>query len=45
MVVGFYVHENMNFVATERKDRAEIERSATFEVDVDAGAIAGAYEE
>ncbi|EME83802.1 uncharacterized protein MYCFIDRAFT_53776 [Pseudocercospora fijiensis CIRAD86] len=44
-VVGFYVHENMNFVATERKDLGEGGGEVVFEGEVDAGAIAGAYEE
>lgn len=44
MVVGFYVHENMNFVVTKRKE-ASSDPVMSFGLDVDAGAIAGAYEE
>ncbi|KAI5361822.1 Putative cytochrome P450 [Septoria linicola] len=44
MVVGFYVHHNMNFVVTERKDVAgQAEPGQDFAVD--AGAIDGAPEE
>lgn len=43
MVVGFYVHENMNFVVSERKE--EVGAVVNAGLNVDAGAIAGAYEE
>ncbi|CAK4030672.1 related to pisatin demethylase (cytochrome P450) [Lecanosticta acicola] len=41
-VVGFYIHDNMNFVVSERREDA----ARGFETDTafDAGAIAGAYE-
>lgn len=44
MVVGFYVHDNMNFVVTERQ--GELSKDVPlYQEQFDAGAIAGAYEE
>lgn len=44
MVVGFYVHDNMNFVVTERQE--ELAKDSTpYQEHFDAGAIAGAYDE
>lgn len=44
MVVGFYVHENMNFVITERQ--GEFNKDIPlYHSEFDAGAIAGAYED
>ena len=45
MVVGFYVHENMNFVVSERKENAAEEDLLNHASNMDAGAIAGAQEE
>lgn len=46
MVVGFYVHTDMNFIITERKDD---EKSAIAHlndsVKLEANALPGAYEE
>lgn len=46
MVVGFYVHTDMNFVVTERRDLSEKVDSVMAEsFRFDAGALAGAQEE
>lgn len=45
MVVGFYVHENMNFVISERKESTSNDSMINAGINIDAGAIAGAYEE
>lgn len=45
MVVGFYVHKNMDFVITERKEASSNDVVMNAGLAVDAGAIAGAYEE
>lgn len=42
MVVGFYVHTDMNFVVTERREKAD---QADSDVKFEAHALAGAYEE
>lgn len=44
MVVGFYVHKNMDFVVTERKEAGSND-AVNAGLAVDAGAIAGAYDE
>ncbi|CZT20651.1 related to pisatin demethylase (cytochrome P450) [Ramularia collo-cygni] len=44
MVVGFYVHDNMNFVVTERQGELSKD-TPLYQAQFDAGAIAGAYEE
>jgi hypothetical protein len=50
-VIGFYIHDNMNFIATERrqdggKDVLDLTSRAGDGVDmVEAGAIGGAYAE
>ena len=46
MVVGFYVHENMNFVVSERKEKNALDDGLLDHANsMDAGAIAGAQEE
>ena len=46
MVVGFYVHTDMNFVVTERReDGMKVDWAANGDVKMDAHALAGAYEE
>ena len=43
MVVGFYVHTDMNFVATEHRENAIAEQQVEFKGE--AAALPGAYEE
>ncbi|PPJ61074.1 hypothetical protein CBER1_07410 [Cercospora berteroae] len=45
MVVGFYVHTNMNFVVTERKNDEDRDGLDSRELQVEAGAIEGAWDE
>ena len=42
--MGFYMHDDMNFVVTERKECAAPEVLLNGDMPFDAGAIAGAYE-
>ena len=44
MAVGFYIHKNMNFVATLREESPSYDLSENDHAKIDAGAIAGAYE-
>ncbi|KAK6441577.1 hypothetical protein LTR95_002197 [Oleoguttula sp. CCFEE 5521] len=45
MVVGFTVHENMNFIVTERLSAEKIKESQmSGDAEVDAGALPGSYE-
>lgn len=44
MCVGFYVHTDMNFVATKRKDEAQIKADAGAMNDTTVEALPGAYE-
>ena len=44
MVVGFYVHTNMNFVVTERVEDAPRTRP-TNDFHFDGGALPGAYDD
>ncbi|EMC98319.1 hypothetical protein BAUCODRAFT_32339 [Baudoinia panamericana UAMH 10762] len=44
MVVGFYIHTNMYFVATERKKNDTAAFARLRETGVEAGALAGAYD-
>lgn len=43
MVVGFYVHTDMNFVATERREKAGLEREGMYKGE--AIALPGAYDQ
>lgn len=46
MVVGFYVHTDMNFIITERKDDEKSARPQfNGSVKLEANALPGAYEE
>lgn len=45
MVIGFTVHENMDFIVTERNiDGKASKQSWEGETDVDAGALPGPYD-
>ena len=44
MVVGFYVHTNMNFVVSERQDGA-VQSQPVEDFGMEAGAIDGAPDE
>ena len=45
MAVGFYVHEDMNFVMTERHDGAsKVNPALNGDFQVEAGALPGAFE-
>ena len=44
-VVGFYVHTDMNFIVTERKDADNIYADLNGSTKIDASALPGAYEQ
>lgn len=46
MVVGFYVHTDMDFVVTERReDAAQLRTAMSGSFKIEAGALPGAYDE